>query len=66
MTLSVNGEAVTVPDGTTVAQLVTERAAQPRGVAVARNGEVVPRGSWPETPLAEGDCLELLVAVSGG
>ena len=66
MTVTVNGEALAVPDGTTVAEVVAERAALPRGVAVARNGEVVPRSTWSATPLAAGDSLELLVAVAGG
>ena len=66
MTVTVNGEATAVPEGTTIAELVAERAALPRGVAVARNGEVVPRSTWASTPLATGDDLELLVAVAGG
>ncbi|WP_417233476.1 sulfur carrier protein ThiS [Arthrobacter sp.] len=38
----------------------------PRGVAVAVNGEVVPRSAWAGTPLAAGDHVELLSAVQGG
>jgi sulfur carrier protein len=37
-----------------------------RGIAVARNGDVVLRASWPDTTLLAGDRLEILHAVQGG
>ena len=37
-----------------------------RGIAVAVNGEVVPRSDWPGTPLADGDRVEVLSATQGG
>ena len=37
-----------------------------RGVAVARNGEVVPRSSWETTTLAPDDRIEIVGAVQGG
>jgi sulfur carrier protein len=37
-----------------------------RGLAVARNGEVVPRGAWETTVLAPGDRIEIVGAVQGG
>ena len=36
------------------------------GIAVALNGEVVPRSEWTDTGLAEGDRIEVLVAAQGG
>jgi sulfur carrier protein len=36
------------------------------GIAVARNGEVVPRSAWPSTTLDAGDHLEVLGASQGG
>jgi len=36
------------------------------GTAVARNDEVVPRARWAETPVEEGDRLEVITAVQGG
>ena len=52
---------------TTVRSLVAEVVEDPnvRGIAVARNGEVVPRGSWDEVILA-GDEIEIVKAVQGG
>lgn len=37
-----------------------------RGVAVAVNGEVVPRREWPDTQLAPGDEVDIVGAVQGG
>jgi len=65
MTLTVNGEAVEVASPVTVAELVAERTDQ-RRIAVARNGEVVPRSAWAATALTEGDEVEILAAVAGG
>jgi sulfur carrier protein len=36
------------------------------GIAVAVNGEVVPRRGWPATPVGEGDQIEIVTAVQGG
>lgn len=66
MQLTVNGAAAVLDDGTTVAQLVAARAADARRVAVARNGEVVPRSAWDRTDLQDGDAVEVLAAVAGG
>lgn len=65
-TITVNGEAEEVDDGTTVADLVARHRDSPRGVAVARNEEVVPRSAWPTTVAAEGDRFEILTAAQGG
>jgi sulfur carrier protein len=64
--LSVNGEAVEVADGTTVADLVARHADSPRGIAVARNEEVVARSAWAATVVAAGDRIEILTAAQGG
>lgn len=37
-----------------------------KGVAVAQNGQIVPRIRWRETSLGAGDELEILVAIQGG
>ncbi len=66
MELTVNGAAVRLPDGTSVAQLVADRAEEHRRVAVALNGAVVPRSRWSSTQLSGGDAVELLVATAGG
>lgn len=66
MQLIVNGDGRDVPGGTTVAELVRAVTEQRRGLAVAVNGEVVPRGGWPATVLRDGDRVEVLSAAQGG
>jgi sulfur carrier protein len=66
MNISVNGQPAELADGATVGDLVRDRADEQRKVAVARNGEVVPRGEWDTTPLSTGDVLEVLAPVAGG
>ena len=62
----VNGEPEEVGEGTTVDDLVARHRDSPRGVAVARNEEVVPRSQWASTVAAEGDRFEILTAAQGG
>jgi sulfur carrier protein len=50
----------------TVAQLVSQLSSARRGVAVAVNGEVVPRSTWAARSLADGDEVEVLTAAQGG
>jgi len=68
MNLVVNGEPRELPDGATVAAAVEASGAPPagRGIAVALDGEVVPRGSWDATELRSGQRVEILQAVQGG
>ncbi|WP_406072845.1 sulfur carrier protein ThiS [Micromonospora sp. NBC_01638] len=66
MELTVNGAGRGVPDGVSVADLVRDIVPQQRGVAVAVNGEVVPRAGWPARVLRAGDRVEVLTAAQGG
>jgi sulfur carrier protein len=63
-----NGESCDLREGATVNDAVTASGAQPegRGVAVAVEGEVVPRGEWTATTLVDGQRVEVLQAVQGG
>jgi sulfur carrier protein len=65
MIVTVNGVPAEVSPDATVAQVVRSRT-DARHVAVARNGEVVPRGGWETTRLGAGDEVEVLAAVAGG
>jgi sulfur carrier protein len=62
----VNGERVEVADGTTLSALLEQLGAPDRGVAVAVDAEVVPRGEWSAFELAPGARVEVLTAVQGG
>ena len=66
MTVVVNGVARELSDGATVAEIVLTLTTEERGVAVALNGEVVPRSEWATTALADGQQVEVLKAVQGG
>ncbi len=66
MRVSVNGVPSEVAQGATVAAVVEARAAEHRRVAVALNGDVVPRSEWGTTTLRDGDVVEVLAAVAGG
>ncbi len=66
MHVTVNGTDEDVETGITVAALVRVRTEEQRRVAVALNGDVVPRSSWDATHLSEGDRVEVLVPVAGG
>jgi sulfur carrier protein len=68
MLVTVNGESRELPAGATVASVVELLSAAPhgRGVAVAVAGQVVPRGAWADTELAEGVQVEVVAAVQGG
>jgi sulfur carrier protein len=62
----VNGTPVPL-EQTTLAELIAERAdGATRGVAVALNDAVVPRGAWPTTQLKAGDRIEIVKARVGG
>jgi sulfur carrier protein len=63
---TVNGEPCDLAAGSTVAALVAEWCPSPRGVAVAVNGEVVPRSTWERTEVIPGDVVEIVSAAAGG
>ncbi|WP_245852979.1 sulfur carrier protein ThiS [Blastococcus aggregatus] len=64
--VTVNGVATDVAEDTSVAALVAERGGRHDRIAVARNGDVVPRSGWAATRLAPGDDLEILAPTAGG
>jgi sulfur carrier protein len=68
VTVLVNGERRELPPGTTVSGLLDALAVQAggRGVAVAVDAEVVPRGEWETTALDEGARVEVVRAIQGG
>jgi sulfur carrier protein len=64
--LSVNGQVQRLEPGVNIVQLLDALELAGKRVAVERNGEIVPRGRYADTQLAEGDALEIVVAVGGG
>ena len=65
--ITVNGEPRALPAGwATIADLIREMRLEGKRIAVERNGEIVPRSRYAETPLAANDKLEIVGAVGGG
>jgi sulfur carrier protein len=62
----INGEQRELGGGARVPDALDELGAPATGVAVAVDGEVVPRAARAETVLAEGARVEVLTAVQGG
>jgi sulfur carrier protein len=65
--IRLNGEPAE-RDGATIAELLADLGVEDRarGVAVAVNGEIVPRTSWPAHRVGDGDRVEALTAMQGG
>lgn len=66
MQVTLNGTSADLPFGLTLAELVPTISDRVSGIAVAHNGEVVPRGGWPNLILVEGDQVDVVTAVQGG
>jgi sulfur carrier protein len=66
LAICVNGRGCEVSDGTTVAGVVAEWCDSADGVAVARNGEIVPKSAWTSTDLRPDDRVEIVTAAAGG
>ena len=66
--IRVNGTPTEGRDGATIADLLADLGidAGARGVAVAVDGEVVPRGQWPARAVPSGAQVEALTAMQGG
>jgi thiamine biosynthesis protein ThiS len=64
--VSVNGESLLVPAGSTVADLLTQLALDKRRVAVEHNRRVVPRAEHASQQLNHGDQVEIVTFVGGG
>jgi sulfur carrier protein len=66
--VTLNGAEKELPKGATVEAAVRAAGAPEhgRGVAVAVDGEVLPRGEWATTEIQEGQKVEVLHAVQGG
>ncbi len=64
--LSVNGQIRRLEPGSDLARLIQALELSGKRIAVEKNGEIVPRSRYAGTRLADGDSLEIVVAVGGG
>ena len=65
MKMKINGQDREVA-AATVLSLLEELGLHPQGTVVERNREIVDREAYHQTPLADGDVLELVRLVGGG
>lgn len=65
ITLTLNGQSLALPAGTTLADAVQASGLQPP-FAAAVNLRFVPRAQYPHTLLQAGDQIELIAPVTGG
>ena len=66
MMIVLNGSPAPVEPGSTLADLVASLALPERGIALAVDGEVVHRGAWASTALADQARVEVVTAMQGG
>jgi len=64
--VTVNGDPREFPAPLTFAQFVDELSLAGKRLAIEVNGEILPRSRFPEARIAEGDRIEVVVAVGGG
>ncbi len=64
----INGEPDTVPENTTIYELLNQKGIDPsmQGIAVAVNEEVVRRKDWSTVALKPHDRVEIITATQGG
>ena len=67
MRVTVNGESMELQSLESIAAIVEQvtGSLEKRGIAVARNGEVVRHDQWSQ-PVEDGDEIEIVRAVQGG
>jgi sulfur carrier protein len=66
LTISLNGEKVSLPEPLTIIDLLAEKEYQNEKVALAINGSFVPRSQYGETIVNDNDEVDVIQAVGGG
>jgi sulfur carrier protein len=66
ISITVNGDRRQFNPPLNCAELLKRLELAGKRVALERNGEIVPRSRYSEQPLADGDTVEIVVAVGGG
>jgi thiamine biosynthesis protein ThiS len=66
MQVHVNGEERSVPEGATLAELISGLGVDTGPIVIQRNDEIIERSRIGEVPLSDGDRIELVRFVGGG
>ncbi|MBF0470687.1 MAG: sulfur carrier protein ThiS [Gammaproteobacteria bacterium] len=66
MKITVNGDEIEMADSATAADLILQLKLEGKRVAMEVNREIVPRSTYADHPLQQGDNIELVHAIGGG
>lgn len=66
MIIHINGEQRTLPEGETLASLITGLAINTGPIVIQRNDKIVERSRIADVTLCDGDRIELVRFVGGG
>lgn len=66
MRITINGQSRDITGAADIASVLKAEGYEGRLVAVARNGEFVPKGVYTATNLNAGDALEIVAPMQGG
>jgi sulfur carrier protein len=66
MKIIVNGQAKELSDATNLKELTNQLCRDCRRVITELNGHIVKPAQWQETPIKDGDTVELVTFVGGG
>lgn len=66
ISVNINGVSRQLPEPASITALIEEMGLTGKRIALERNGEIVPRSQFAAQQLADGDTLEVVVAVGGG
>ena len=66
MRITLNGQQETLDSATTLGQLLTQLKLEPIRVAVEINEDLVPRKTFADKALRDGDRIEIVTLVGGG
>lgn len=66
ITVEINGEPKLIEDGVSIVQLLSDLGITTNKVAVERNLEIVPKSTYADVTLCDGDRLEIVHFVGGG
>ena len=64
--MTLNGSTVDIPIGETIDQLLAKHHLTGKRLAIELNGHILPKSLYTGTLLAEGDQIEIVIAVGGG
>ena len=66
ISITINGDTKNVDDGMSVKALLTSLGLDPNKVALERNREIVPRSTYDDVEIVDGDQLEIVHFIGGG